>query len=328
MNEIAAVVVAYNRRDLLRECVKSTLAQEGASCDVLVFDNESTDGTADMMTEEFGDDPRVQYFNTGDDLGSAGGLEVGIEHAVLSGYRYIWILDDDAQPHPTALSELLKAGEGLGDWGFLNSAVYWTDGSLCEANRPKANLFKRIGPDDSGQDPLPIVMGSFVSMLVPADVVMEVGLPIGEYFLWTGDYEFSGRISKIHQGYFVPKSSVTHAMRENTRASLATASADRLDRFYDLYRNDMHCYREHGIQGRVYLAAKAAYTIAEVLVKAKDDKAERLAEFARGTLDGLSFCPDVPRVRNKEANQRKDEIGNVSPAAIGSEDSAVGEAHD
>ena len=42
---IAAVIVTYNRKNLLKACVEHVIAQQGACCDVLVIDNHSTDGT-------------------------------------------------------------------------------------------------------------------------------------------------------------------------------------------------------------------------------------------------------------------------------------------
>ena len=53
MNQTAAVVVTYNRKELLRLCITKLLGQSGTSCDVIVIDNASTDGTAEMIHTEF-----------------------------------------------------------------------------------------------------------------------------------------------------------------------------------------------------------------------------------------------------------------------------------
>jgi len=294
-NKVAAVVVTYNRKELLRECLTCLLTQEGASCDVVVVDNASTDGTAAMIDAEFCV-PRVRYLNTGANLGGAGGFMCGIEAAVMLGYDYIWVMDDDSLPTPTALHELLETGKELGDWGFLSSAVYWTDGTLCKANRVKRSLFRHVSEVDAERPPSPIVMGSFVSMLIPSRVVREVGLPVAEYFIWTDDYEYSGRISKLHPCYFVPASKVTHAMKDNTRADLVTANGDRINRFRVLYRNDMHCYRQHGFPGYAYLAAKGAYTGVDVMLHCGGDRFKKLKVLLEGYRDGRSFSPRVRMV--------------------------------
>lgn len=289
---VAAVVVTWNRKRMLQKCLDCLLRQEGASCDILVIDNDSTDGTGAFVAAEYAL-PQVHYFNTGENFGGAGGFHLGLYWAVISGYEYVWLMDDDALPEPTALVELLQAGSMLGDWGFLSSAVYWTDGSLCLANRPKKNLYRHIGNNDLNDGPVSVRMGSFVSMLVRASVVQEIGLPIAEYFIWTDDYEFSGRISKLHPCYFVPASKVTHSMASNTRADLVTTGGDRAARFRKLFRNDVNCYRQHGIEGWAYLVAKCGYTAADVLLRAESARGARLCALLKGYCEGLQFNPTV-----------------------------------
>ena len=51
MEQIAAIVVTYNRKDLLYQCVEKLLAQQNVTCDILIVDNASTDGTgAEFLT--------------------------------------------------------------------------------------------------------------------------------------------------------------------------------------------------------------------------------------------------------------------------------------
>lgn len=45
MERVAAVVVTYNRKELLAQCIKALLGQQNAVCDILIVDNASTDGT-------------------------------------------------------------------------------------------------------------------------------------------------------------------------------------------------------------------------------------------------------------------------------------------
>ena len=98
---IAAVVVTYNRKELLEQCIKRILNQQDFFCDVLVVDNASTDGTAQWVQRI--QDSRVHYRNTGANLGGAGGFHFGLQWAVKAGYDYVWIMDDDCLPHEDAL---------------------------------------------------------------------------------------------------------------------------------------------------------------------------------------------------------------------------------
>ena len=74
---IVAVVVTYNRKESLLKCIEALRHQHGASTDVLVVDNASTDGTAEALASlmESGD---VLYRNTGENLGGAGGFNFGM----------------------------------------------------------------------------------------------------------------------------------------------------------------------------------------------------------------------------------------------------------
>lgn len=291
-NNTAAVVVTYNRKEILKRNIECLLGQQDKKCDILIIDNASTDGTAEMIQEHFSV-PQVIYFNSGKNLGGAGGFEYGIRKALEYHYDYIWIMDDDTWPQQDALQKLFEADSELsGNWGFLSSAVYWTDGSLCKANKPKKNLFAFVSIKDMGEQLCKIQMGSFVSMLVKADIVREVGLPHGDYFIWTDDYEFSGRISKKYRCYFVPQSHVIHAMKNNTKADIVTDDLSRLNRYECLYRNDVHCYRQYGLQGWMYIWMKDMYTTLKVLLKSKDSKYRRIHTIWQGYQNGLSYHPE------------------------------------
>lgn len=295
-HNVAAVVVTYNRKDLLKQCVENLLAQEEVSCDVIIIDNASTDNTAEMIETEF-QTPHVIYWNTGANLGGAGGFQFGVKKAVESGYEYVWIMDDDTLPEKEALKELFAADKELkGNWGFLSSVAYWTDGSICRMNIQKRNIFKHIGKTEYESFYAPIAMCSFVSLLVKSDVIQEVGLPIGEYFIWTDDYEFTGRISRKYPCYMVSGSKVVHAMKKHTRVNFATDDAARIDRYQYIYRNDVHCYRQYGIQGWLYIILKDMYSIFNVIMNAKENKLERIRVILKGFKKGIAFQPKIEHI--------------------------------
>jgi GT2 family glycosyltransferase len=102
---VSAVYLAYNRKDELRESVRRLLSESGYPPDrleLIVVDNASTDGTAEMIREEF---PAVTVIETGANLG-APGWNAGFR--VARG-DYILILDDDAYPLPGALRCAVEA---------------------------------------------------------------------------------------------------------------------------------------------------------------------------------------------------------------------------
>lgn len=142
-DKTAAVVVTYNRKDLLLKNIESLLAQTCKDVlDILIIDNASTDGTREVI-DEYISKKEVYYYNTGANLGGAGGFNYGIKLATEMGYGTLWILDDDTLPTSTALDELRKKDQELGEnYGFLSSKVLWKDGSICTMNIQKETKWK------------------------------------------------------------------------------------------------------------------------------------------------------------------------------------------
>lgn len=294
---IAAVVVTYNRKELLRQNLTALLNQEEYSPDIIIVDNASNDGTEDMISEEF-NVPQVIYRNTGANLGGAGGFQYGVREAMKNprgyAYEFVWIMDDDTIPHSDSLKELMAADEKLdGKWGWLSSVAYWTDGNICRMNIQKKDIFRHIGEKEYSKDIASIKMCSFVSLFVKADVIREVGFPIGEYFIWTDDYEFTGRISRKYPCYMVTGSKVTHAMKKHIRVNFAKDDASRIGRYHYIYRNDVHCYRQYGLQGWIYIILKDIYTAMDILLHSKEDKMKKISVICNGLKTGLAFQPEI-----------------------------------
>lgn len=297
INNIVAVIVTYNRCDLLKTTIEKIQGQNEIKCDILVVDNASMDMTKNLITEQF-KYSGMHYYNTGINLGGAGGFEYGVKMAVTLGYEYIWMMDDDTWPEPDALKQLFWADNTLGgEWGFLSSVAYWVDGSICKMNIQKKNIFSHIGEKEYNSPISSIKMCSFVSLLVKADTIKEFGLPIGEYFIWTDDYEFTGRISRKRMCYVVPSSKVIHKMKNNRRVEFATEEPSRIDRYHYIYRNDVHCYRQYGLLGWLYILLKIAYTSIHVIFHSENNKNEKLRIIFKGIKEGISFHPNIHYIK-------------------------------
>ena len=207
---VCAVVVTHDRLPLLRRCLAAVLAQERAPDHVVVLDNASTDGTQQALAREF---PQVEVVRLARNEGSSGGFHEGIAHAVAGGWDWIWVMDDDTLPEPTALSRLLAArADGAQDAVLLASRVEWTDGRLHPMNLPRVD----------GRDPdrvvaaarhglLPIRTSTFPSLLVRRDAVQRHGPPRKAFWIWSDDLDFTGRILRHEPGYLVTASAALHA---------------------------------------------------------------------------------------------------------------------
>lgn len=293
MNKVAAVVVTYNRVTLLKQCI-SALFQQTVDCDVLLVDNASTDGTAEWVKEN--EMPRLHYRSTGANIGGAGGFNFGMRWAVEAGYEYVWIMDDDCLPNPDALQKLLEADGVLGgpeNYGFLSSAVLWTDGTGCRMNRQKMDRRCRESEGLRQQGIVRVVQATFVSLLFPAKVIRRVGLPIKDFFIWGDDVEYTRRLSlraKI-PCYMVRGSRVIHAMKENNGSNLATDVPERIGRYRYAFRNEAYLYRKEGIRGVFYYLAKCGWNVVKIFLFAKSHRAERFSVMFSAIMEGMRFRP-------------------------------------
>lgn len=298
MAKVAAVVVTYNRKELLEENVNCLLNQKAdADLDILIIDNASTDGTKEAI-QPYIDTQKIIYVNTGANLGGAGGFQYGIKFAAERGYDFVWVMDDDCMPTDTALAEFLKYDKKLnGNYGFLSSKILWKDHSICKMNVQRKTLTKYV--DNFEDEMIPVAMASFVSCFIPVKVVLEVGLPIKEFFIWTDDWEYTRRISLKYKSYLIPSSVCVHKSNANFGANIATEGADRLERYNYLYRNDVYLYRREGVKGFMYEVVRLNGHILRVLLKAKDHKAKRMKLIINGTRNGLHFKPEIEYVGEK-----------------------------
>lgn len=288
MNNIVAVIVTYNRIDMLRQCIQHVQAQT-VLCDILIIDNASTDGT-EVFVKQLAD-TIIHYYNTGENLGGAGGFNLGMKLAVERGYDYVWIMDDDCLPQNNALEKLIDANNILnGKYGWLSSKCLWIDGSICSMNVQRDTPYADI--KDFSKSMIAAEMASFVSLFLKANTIQKYGLPIKDFFIWTDDWEYTRRISRRLPCYVVTDSQVIHAMKTNTVVNIATDSRERLPRYKYFYRNDVYFYRREGIKGCVWILAKDIWHSAQIIAKRKDI-VRKLKIVWENAVKGIFFNPKI-----------------------------------
>lgn len=285
---IIATVVTYNRKELLKECLEHLLKQN-YPLDIMVVDNASTDGTKEEI-RSYIDNKKVIYLNTGKNLGGAGGFNWALKESVKRGYDYIWLMDDDTMPKEDALRGLMDFSERIsGNFGFLSSKVIWKDGTDCKMNQQKFSGKIQIG----GKEFLQCRQATFVSLFVPARIVLEVGLPIKEFFIWGDDVEYTRRISEQYPSFYVQDSVVLHKTANNEGSNIARDDVSRINRYRFAYRNEVYIARKEGIKRQVYQLSKIGYHILRVLVQSKKFKMKKIAVILKASAEGLHFCPEV-----------------------------------
>ncbi len=297
INDITAIIVTFNRKELLKECVNALINQNN-KCDILIIDNNSSDGTYDYIKDLLINE-EINYFNTGSNLGGAGGFNFGIKKAYEMGYDYFWIMDDDCIVHENTLTKLLEADKKFnGNYGFLSSKVLWKDGSICKMNIPKRKFSCWL--KDFEKNYQKIAMASFVSLFLKREIVKEYGLPIKDFFIWTDDWEYTRRISRKLNCYYISDSIVTHKSKSNVGADISTVEDDRIERFKYLYRNDVVLYRREGWKGYILFALRIAKHVLKIIKSSRVNKKIRIKIMFEAIKEGKRFHPQIEYVNNIE----------------------------
>ena len=296
---VTAVVVTYNRIELLKEClealIKSEYDKERYNLKICAVDNKSTDGTSEYLDEFSTGKEYISVFHMPENGGGAGGFSKGMKEACVAGCDYIWLMDDDTIVNNDSLQNLLAAAELLNDdFGFLSSLALWTDGTPCKMNYHNVN--KRWYDDKKliTEKMLRIDMATFVSFFIKADTVKELGLPFKEYFIWGDDTEYSARVSGECRSFLCGASTVTHKMKANKASDTFAAEDDeeRVKRHYFSFRNDINTYRKFGFKYRLVAFAKFWITFAGLFFKRRVPfRGLKIRTMAKGGWDGMWFRP-------------------------------------
>lgn len=278
---MCAVVVTYNRLELLGECLDRLQNQSRSPDQVLVVDNASTDGTAEMLAER----PGLKTLRLEENLGAAGGFGRGIEWAADRGCDWVWLMDDDTFAEPDCLERLL---EGLDraprQPSLLCSVVRWRDGTLHPMNTPWFRSNRRSEFAEAAAVGLGLVRGaSWVSTLISRRAVLEHGLPPAHFFVWLDDVDYTGRILKEGVGYLVPESVAWHW----TPRPYNTGTDSR-DRFYFHARNHVWLFRGPSFSGVERLRLVRSYVRGLIgFVRRSESKLSALMTIGRGIRDGM-----------------------------------------
>lgn len=300
MKECAIVVVTYNRLELLKENIEALLKQNNNNYDILLINNASTDGTEDYIKKI--NNERIKYYNTGKNLGGAGGFSFGVKQAILNGYKYAWLMDDDSIPQENALNSLLTKAKNIGDeFSYMASLVYWTDNSIFPMNLPSAK-YKCL--DDIDCDNLrknkiiPITSSSFVGCFVNLNDAKKVGLPIADFFIYGDDMEYTLRLNKERESFLDLDSIIIHKAPSKMGADIVTASKDRINRFFYQSRNGVYIARKNN--KRCQRLKTIIKRIIGIIIHSKDNKIKRIYVLIKGSLAGLVYNPTIEYVQKSK----------------------------
>jgi hypothetical protein len=246
--ELVIVVLAWNQRDLTLECLASlaVLDLPAGRHQIVVVDNGSSDGTARAVREGY---PAVTVLETGENLGYAGGNNVGIRYALDRGADYVCVLNNDVTVAPDFCAPLLTALRGRVGAGVVTPLIadlaqperVWALGSTVDWSK---GLVQRLHVGESvtawrAAEPFEVDVAAGAAMLVRRDVFERVGLLDEAFYLYFEETDWCLRARR--SGYrilAVPSSVVWH------RVSATLGQTSPVIDYYML-RNHLHFIARH-----------------------------------------------------------------------------------
>ena len=212
---VAVVVLTWNGRDDTLECLAALERVPDRPELVVVVDNDSSDGTAEVVAERY---PEVELVRAGANLGFAGGNNLGIARALERGADHVLILNNDAEVEPGAIGALVDEAVRRPEAGSLGSKILFADppglvwfagadydprrgynGKQRGYREPDGDRFAGVRETDRACG---------AAMLVPRRVLEEVGGFDDSLFLYSEDVEWSLRAARAGYRHYVVGSSV------------------------------------------------------------------------------------------------------------------------
>lgn len=190
---ISVVVLNYNGRRYLKKCISSLSVQSYGDFEVIVVDNGSTDRSVEYLKTHF---PQVKIVRNETNLGFAGGINAGIEHAEG---KYILTLNNDTQADMNFVERLAEVMDSDKAVGMCASKMLFLDGrinstGICLSRSGAAWDRGMFEPDEGQYEELEEVFGPCAgAALYRKEMLDEIGLFDEDFFLYMEDVDLAFR---------------------------------------------------------------------------------------------------------------------------------------
>lgn len=210
MPDVSIVIVSWNTREILADCLRSIEEQTHKNHEIIVVDNNSSDGTAESVEREF---PDCVVIANADNRGFAGANNQGLE---IARGRYVLLLNPDMIIFDGAIDKMIDWADRNPDVGCCSCQIMEGDDLIqqtCFADPGLLSNFVmefglyKLAPrsrflgwpdyrywDRKSEKEVDVISGMF--MLVPMKVLKEVGPLDPAYFIYVEEADWCLRIRK------------------------------------------------------------------------------------------------------------------------------------
>jgi GT2 family glycosyltransferase len=234
--DLSIIIVTYNSRAPVERCIASIETHEPRRAyEIVVVDNDSSDGTAEAVAKRF---PRARVVANDENLGYSRGVNQGIR---LSSGRAILILNPDIIVREGSIDRLMEFMDEHPDAGIVGSKLVYPDGRLQYSCRSfytmsalllrrtfLGALFPRAKPlrdhlllDYDHETPRTVDWIIGACMLVRRAALEKVGAMDERFFLYFEDIDWCNRMKRHGWSvYYAPSSVMTHTYERSSAKSI------------------------------------------------------------------------------------------------------------
>ncbi len=230
--DLTISIVAYNTKALVRQSLQSIKEKtKGVTYEVFVVDNESKDGTPEMVEAEF---PEVKLIRSGKNMGFSSANNIALQQAKG---RYFVLFNSDASLKNDAFAELVKFMDANPQCGVACPQLYYPDEqaqiSYFPFRDPKARALREVRPrmeeirqvlylkhakgkkKKKGikvpEQPMAVARPRGVCFMIRMKTVEEIGPMDGNLFIFAEDVDWAWRAKKGGwKRFIVPQAQVYH----------------------------------------------------------------------------------------------------------------------
>jgi GT2 family glycosyltransferase len=224
--DVSVIIVSWNGKDLLRKCLQSVYSSQGVSLEVLVVDNNSTDGTVEMIREDF---PEVKLISNRDNKGFSYANNQALSKATG---KYLFILNPDTVIERNTINKLSVFLMKNSSIGIAGPKITYEGGNLqysCKSRFPNLrdawfsqSLVMRFSPKKEVSDSMNMVVWDHAvvkevawvmgaAMFIRREVYDQIGGFDERFFMYFEDVDLCQRAKKRGwQVIYYPETVVTH----------------------------------------------------------------------------------------------------------------------
>jgi GT2 family glycosyltransferase len=224
--QVVVIILNWNNRADTLACLASLTAVTYPNLTTVVVDNGSTDSSVEAIRAEFTD---IELIETGENLGFAGGNNVGLRHALAMGADYALLLNNDTVVDPDFIGQLITVAQENDPIGIVGPTIYyhshpntiWSAGGAIDWRRGWTWMVG-LNEKDNGQfgtTPRPVDFVTGCALMISRRALESAGLLDERFFMYYEETEWCVRVARA--GFdirHVPTARIWHKIAPQAQA--------------------------------------------------------------------------------------------------------------